>query len=273
MTRWAHRVLYTDGRRDFTHPHAHIEFNLVYEGWKHAREHRASPDEYRYLLRTRTDLVTTIPFSLKAIYEPTEEDIRVFAEAYDAGCPEAKRSRRDMMLSFLMCAGRPEYAHRLENFSPHCYIHPLAWNQEKLYRWIDTYTNNDNVENASSILARVQEQHQTNYLIGSTWLHFGPWAQQEQMVEKSTASFGQLSFQTFGFPDTSLLTTFPATIHRITEAQLRLAHFHLGLGMVDIFYRPDYNATFKYPRPRSLEEMQRLASEKHYNFLSRLFHE
>jgi hypothetical protein len=246
-------VLYTDGRHNFTNSHAHVEFNLVWTGMKYGE----GGGDYEFLIRTRTDLFTTIPFSMQSIFNPTEEDITTINDT--------SPSDADTIFTYIMCAGKREYRDKLQLWgSPWCYISQVDWNRDKIYLHI----NNRPFSSVSDTAAWVQQQHQTSYLVGSTWLHFGKWAQQRQLIETSTVSYGQLSFTPFGFSDTWQHCGHPVCLKNVTEAQIRLAHFTNALGMIDIVYGPDYGASFS--GPRTVDEcLQIMNKGDHYNFLGR----
>jgi hypothetical protein len=216
--------------------------------------------DYEFLIRTRTDLFTTVPFSMQSIFNPTEEDTKQFHE--DASHSD---DIADMIFAYIMCAGKKEYKDKIQLWgSPWCYISQLDWNRDKIYKHIK----NSPFPSVSDTVAWVQEQHRTNYLIGSTWLHFGKWAQQRQLIESSTVSFGQLSYTPFGFSDTWQHDGHPVCLKYVTEAQIRLAHFTNSLGMIDIVYGPDYGASFC--APRTIDEcMEKAEKGDHYNFLGR----
>lgn len=90
------------------------------------------------------------------------------------------------------------------------------------------------------------------YMIGSTWIHYGPYDLVESATQKALLDYGKASWVDFG-----INTTFSKDPRSVVESVIRLAHWKSKLNLVDLVYWPDYDISFSRTESRSYEEMRR----------------
>jgi hypothetical protein len=145
--------------------------------------------------------------------------------------------------------------------SPWCLVHPNEWNWNiKKHIYSLSLPSSVNCTHscqhyyAKHALVNITKIFPRVYLIGSTWIHFGPSQLIIDISKQVIQNFGTLDWNNFGFSLHGHVDN-PLWLN-VTESQFRLTHLLNAkkFNLIDIVHVPDYDKSFDVKDENSIED-------------------
>lgn len=254
-----------------------------------------SNNSFEYILKVRTDNMVRADIDLKTIFG--DSDNKQFTKKFSSFESTfrllwgEKYQRfptwQDVVWGWVFTAGNDFFISPMVFGDPRsvwCPVSPKEWNKnlkEYIYkltapseecssRCYYSYTKMS-INNALSI-------HKVLYLIGSTWIHFGPASLFMQAAHDVVSKFGTLDWSELGYSikrwdwetvisDKEYLKDHPDPKWLwVTESQFRAVHMHNGWNLIDLVKIDDYIKSFNGSHLLSFEEEFQNPNLKFYLF-------
>mmetsp|Transcript_34181 Transcript_34181/g.32589 ORF Transcript_34181/g.32589 Transcript_34181/m.32589 type:complete len:369 (+) Transcript_34181:139-1245(+) len=222
-----------------------IEFLLMINALDYLASHN---ETYDYAIKVRTDNMILSPIrKVSALYgnfnrSQVNQHLNKFKKTLSFHYGR-KPTNRESIYAWIITGGMSFFIPSMvfpPQTGPPCYCNPWCfknstiWNKNILM-YIEGNSTLDQLNFESSI-RDVMSKFKVIYLIGSTWVHFGPFELIREASYDIVRSYGTLRWNQFGYNDTLLRW------EKVTESHMRLTHLANNWNLIDLGI--DYGKSF-----------------------------
>ena len=204
--------------------------------------------EFAFAIKIRTDVFCRRYFRIAPLYQPNLVSLISYSRFTES--PHLRHLHGNELFWWIFSGGMTAFIRPMsspELKSPWSLRHQMEWNKDLLDH---TQTLRDTPY--LDALAAVHEQFRVVYVVGSSWIHLGPFDVVRNVSLALEDRYGEYSWGNYGFNESTL--QHPEGWRRVMESQLRLAHYYDNISLVDLQNEHDIAITFNYSEESSIPE-------------------